>query len=251
MIENNFVKITNAAYKVLDFFPDVDPLKNKAKEKVLAILDNLTLISDAKGWVSLKKEMASGQLLDDIEVLENYLKLGKYQGWIDSVNFLIITKEYNKIKSEINPPKGVVRQGLEIVSGPNKVEESLSQGLHSKTLKTPQTQQTIKDITEDYPEKQNSLSQGAASYPVSSNATARQEKILQILTDRGKAQVANIINELPNITKRTIRRDLGNLLKSGKIMRVGEFNQVFYIIAKNTNKNVPNATNLPGTRVLS
>ena len=35
---------------------------------------------------------------------------------------------------------------------------------------------------------------------------------------------------LPDITKRTIRRDLDELLESGKIVRVGEFNQVFYQI---------------------
>src|SRR3989338_9857228 len=79
----NIIKTTNATYKLLDFFPDSDPLKNKAKEKVLAIMENLTLISDAKGWISLKKEKAAAELLDDIDVLEAYFKLAKYQRWID------------------------------------------------------------------------------------------------------------------------------------------------------------------------
>jgi DeoR/GlpR family transcriptional regulator of sugar metabolism len=35
---------------------------------------------------------------------------------------------------------------------------------------------------------------------------------------------------LPNITKRTIRRDLDELLETGKIIRMGEFNRVFYKI---------------------
>ncbi len=224
-MQDNFIKITNAAYKVLDFFPDSDPLKNKAKEKVLAILENLTLISDAKGWVSLKKEKASAQLLDDIEVLESYLTLGKYQGWIDNVNFLIITKEYNSIKGEISPPKGLVRQSLEIAPLPETKEEKLP----PKTIAP--IQQGVENLLEEH--------------------SKRQEKILHILKEQGKAQVSGIIKRLPDVTKRTIRRDLDNLLKRGEIMRVGEFNQVFYVITKNTDKTAENPLDLDRTRTLS
>src|SRR3989344_525485 len=56
----------------------------------------------------------------------------------------------------------------------------------------------------------------------------RQNKILSILSRKEKVQVSDIIKEIPKITKRTIRRDLDDLLKKGKIVRVGEWNQVFY-----------------------
>src|SRR3989344_3071453 len=112
-MEEAYLKITNAAYRLLDFFPEGDPLKSKAKEKVLAILENLTLISSAKGWVSLKKEKAALEVSDDIEILENYFKVAKHQGWIDSMNMLILVKEYEKIRNAIHPPQGIVRQNLE------------------------------------------------------------------------------------------------------------------------------------------
>ena len=231
-MENDFVKITNAAYRILDFFPDSDPLKNKAKEKVLSILENLTLISDAKGWISLKKEKVSADLLDDIEVLESYLKLAKYQGFIDNINFLIITKEYSKIKEQISPPKGVVRQSLEIVSAPKETQEKLLLG---QTLKDSPKGQQIMEVNKNDKEEYSE----------------RQVKILQILTEQGKAQVSDIIKELPDITKRTIRRDLDNLLKRGKIMRVGEFNQIFYVISENKYKNTEKPLDLGRTRALS
>ncbi len=224
-MDSDFIKITNAAYKILDFFPDADPLKNKAKEKVLAILENMTLISDAKGWISLKKEKASAQLLDDIEVLESYLKLGKYQGWIDSVNFLIIIKEYSSIKNNISAPRGLVRQSLAIM--PDAKDNKL---IEQPVKETPKNNQ-IQKIAEEYPD--------------------RQKKILQILTERGKAQVSDIIKELPHITKRTIRRDLDHLLKRRAITRVGEFNQVFYIIEENNDKRTENPLDLDRTRTLS
>ncbi len=204
------IKITNVVYRVLDFLPDSDPLKNRAKEKTLAILENLTLISKTQGWVSLQKEKAKAQVLDDIGVLESYLNIAKSQGWIDSINFLIIVKEYHRIKSTIKPPKGLIRQSMEIaynvVGDQTKVLPSV--GSLAKDRQEPSIRKEILVLAEKYSE--------------------RQRKILEILHEREKAQVSDFIKELPNITKRTIRRDLDDLLKKGKIVRVGEWNQVFY-----------------------
>ncbi len=158
------VKITSAVYKILDGLPESDPLKNKAKEKALLVMENLDLA--------------------DIEILENYLAIGKNQGWIDSMNFLIITKEYGLIKSSIQ--KKIPMQSLQLVQSGN-VEDFL---------------------------------------------TDRQKNILKILAKQEKIQVQDVIKEIPNITKRTVRRDLDDLLKKRKIVRIGEFNQAFYQIAR-------------------
>lgn len=156
-MEHDFLKIINATYKLFDFLPDADPLKNKAKERVLLIMEKLAV--------------GDSPASDDVAILESYLELAKAQGWIDGVNFLIIKKELGKFN--------VVR--------PKKIE-SIN--------------------IEDY--------------------SKRQEKIMQILIEKEKIQVQDVLREMPNITKRTIRRDLDDLLKRGKITRTGDFNQVFY-----------------------
>lgn len=224
MEENDFIKLTNAVYKILDFLPEQDPLKARAKEKALAILENLTLISGAKGWFSLQKEKASAQLLDDIGVLENYLKIGKYQGWIDSMNFLIITKEYNLIKSSINPPTGLIKKSLEINYRVSKEDVNLI------------------DKKEPFVAVQdNKLKIANKPLITIEKFSERQGKILQILGETEKAQVADFIKELPNVTKRTVRRDLDDLLKRGKIVRVGQWNQVFYKVLKDGALNQENS----------
>lgn len=225
-MQDDFLKITSTIYKVLDFFPSDDPLKNKAKEKVLAILENITLISNTKGWVSLKKEKASAQVIDDINILETYLTLGKYQGWIDTINFLILTKEYNKIKEKINPPKGSIKNNLEIISN---IKEPLPRMIEEKN--TPIGSYPEKLIVQD--SRENIMKKDKKFSYKNSN---RQLNILNILENKGRVQVSDIIKEIPNITKRTIRRDLGNLLKNGEIIRVGEFNQVFYEKVVRTSK---------------
>ena len=213
---SNGVKITNALYRVLDFLPEQDPLKNRAKEKALAILENVTLVSGTEGWTSLQKEKASAQLLDDIGILQNYLKIGKHQGWIDTVNFLIITKEYDAIKSAIEPPKGLIKGGLEI---------------GYRVLKPDTKPAHEKEPSRSEPVQQPIAQQGPPM--VIGKYSQRQEKILDVLAHKQKAQVSDLIKELPNITKRTVRRDLDDLLKRGKIVRVGAWNQVFYTLANN------------------
>ena len=63
---------------------------------------------------------------------------------------------------------------------------------------------------------------------VSVRLPARQEKILSFLKQNGKAQVWQVKEVLPEVTKRTLRRDFENLLNQGIIERFGERNNTFY-----------------------
>jgi len=63
--------------------------------------------------------------------------------------------------------------------------------------------------------------------------TERQEKILEILKEKGKIQVGQVKEFFPNVSKRTLRRDFQNLLKKGIIERIGEKNKTFYKLKEN------------------
>ena len=140
---------------------------------------------------SLVKEDIADQVLKDIEVLKSYLSLGKAQGWIDNLNLLILFKEYDKIKEEITASAD---------------SPWLSQG--------------------------HKISQGHKKEGINSEEklSDRQQEILKVLKTQEKAQVADFKKVLPNVTKRTLRRDLDDLLKKERVVRVGEWNQVFYQI---------------------
>lgn len=160
-MDEKILKLTNAVYKLLEYFPESDPLKNKAKEKALEILEN--------------------RKTEDIDLLLGYLQIAKNQGWLNSTNYLIIFAEYEKIK-KIKP--------LEVEKENPKI------------------------VLDKY------------------QITPRQKKILKLLEQKESAQVMDLQAVLPKITKRTIRRDLDELLQAGKIIRVGQFNQVSYKIGQ-------------------
>lgn len=168
-MKEDILRLTNIAYKILEFFPESDPLKQRAKDKALAIMSNPDQ--------------------DDIDILLGYFWIGKCQGWISSINYLIIVNEYEKAKKEIS---GFLSEDKK----PLQVEKSKAE---------PET-------------KKNK------------NLGGRKSQIVSFLEKNEKAQVMDLQKVLPNITKRTIRRDLDELLKIGKIARFGEFNQVFYRI---------------------
>jgi hypothetical protein len=199
--KHEYIKITNAVYKILDYFPEGDPLKNKAKEKALAILEQVTV-----GTFSV-------ELLNDVEVLKSYLSLARYQGFVNDMNFLIITKEYDQIKNQFASLEAQ-KKSVDIL------EKEIA--LH-----------TVRKEDKPEPEKKPETHQVVAPKIAGSSLKAvnRQKKILDILSGRQKTQVADIIKELPEVTKRTVRRDLDDLLKEGKVLRFGEWNQVFYQIS--------------------
>jgi hypothetical protein len=249
-MEDKFVKITSAVYKILDFFPETEPLKNRAKEKALSIMESLTLSANRKAgkedWVAIKdylaedRENTSKELSEDIEILLSFLKLGKFQGWISDANFLIIYNEYEKIKDEIpqshlayKPPQAEAlkkenagdRADLFRASPKEKPKiEDKPAVLNSLSLTiTEEPKQKLSSI--------NSSKEKEKKPDVSENfISERQNKILKFLKENKKAQVMDLKKVLSDVTKRTIRRDLDDLLKKGSVIRVGEWNQVFYQI---------------------
>lgn len=58
--------------------------------------------------------------------------------------------------------------------------------------------------------------------------TLRQNRIVDYLQEKGRAQVWEIQKIFPDISKRTIRRDFRSLLKQGLIERIGERNKTYY-----------------------
>ena len=199
-MQDKFLKLTNSVYKILEFFPESDPLKNRAKDRALAIMDNLVLINEISGWASFQKEKIRVHILEDIDMLLGYFWIAKSQGWMSSVNCLIIANEYEKIRNQIAPMiEPIIEPQIEPQTEPKVSPEPVLDNTESK----------------------------APSFSISD----RQQKILEFLSKNEKAQVMDLQAILSDITKRTIRRDLDELLEAGKIARFGEFNQVFYKLA--------------------
>jgi hypothetical protein len=192
-MEERFLKLITAQYRLLNGIADSEPLKSKAKEKLLHLVDCLTCIDVKNGS---ERSSLSREIISTVEIIENYLRLAKDNGYVDDINFFIIIKEYGFLKRSVS---------------------ILTREMQVKT-------QTVLNSAREY--LRSPVSQSREPY------SRRHQIIMNILAVKSQAQVADFQKELNKVTKRTIRRDLDYLLKKGSIKRIGKWNQVFYMITE-------------------
>ena len=108
----------------------------------------------------------------------------------------------------------------------------------------------LRPIAQDNAPVDNSVNKNKENVQLSS----RQEKIIEILIRQEKVQVSDLQKALNNVSKRTLRRDLDELLKMGRVERFGEWNEIFYKLQKQTlsrDKSEENSQDIDGTGLLS
>jgi len=147
------------------------------------------LILILKGNFHRSSNLVEG-IENDLEVLDTYFEIAKDQNWVSPDDILEIQKEYSNIREEIEKVK--------------KDEE-----------KNPQPKIKENPEKEKVAERNDIINE-------------RQQKILEILREKGRAQVGQLVSVFPQVSKRTLRRDFRFLLKRGLIERIGEKNYTFY-----------------------
>jgi len=194
MTKDSYIQLTNSLYRLTLFFPKKEPLRYKIREVGDDVLAKLLLILREN---SITPKTLIADIEKDLEVLDSFFEVAKVQNWISPYDILDIQKEYSKIRGEFE-------RFLVI-----KTEEKPIMGFPSF-----QTE--------------------AEKATIAININDRQNKILEILKERGRAQVGDLKTVFPDISKRTLRRDFKDMLKQNLIERVGERNETFYILKGRT-----------------
>jgi len=132
------------------------------------------------------------EILKNIKVLDNFFEVAKNQNWVSSSELFQIQKEYSNIQGTL-------------------------EGLY-KAEKIQQLEDNV------FPAVERLKNQAS----VRRELNGRQEKILEILKEKGRAQVWELNKIFPELSKRTLRRDVEQLYKEGLIERRGEKNATFY-----------------------
>ncbi len=145
----------------------------------------------ADGLQEEQKKQTNQHLLDNIEVIQAYFQLAQEQDWLNPANFAILKQEYNKIKAELTAKSAVSK---------------------------PKSPTTVKPAVVGY----------SPALAAPGALKQRNRKIMQILQQRETAQMRDIKEFFPEVTKRTLRRDVDELLKQGLIERMGDKTSAVY-----------------------
>lgn len=178
-----YIRVVFATYRVLDILPAEEFLKVPIKDLVNDILADLMFASSSDQNLVRQRGAVSSRVLKNLDTLYDYFTRVQTRHWIDDKNFLILVREYSKIKELL--------------------EELLEEELPQRIEEQPAVKEEVV-------------------------LSERQKKIVELLSQKAKAQVWELQKVLPQVTKRTLRRDLDDLLQKKFIERQGEWNSVFY-----------------------
>lgn len=200
MEKAHLLEMTNELYRLTLLFPKKEPLRYKMREVADEILANCLRWNLKQGsekiFSGYKMDTATpkigiNDLIGELEVLDGFFELVRAQNWVKSADLLTLQQKYQKLKEEL---KG--NSTLNLTFKP-KIEKKETEKIVAKET-------------------------------IGVGAEARQKKILEILREKGRAQVWEIKEIFPGISKRTLRRDFESLLKRGMVERIGERNNTFY-----------------------
>jgi len=190
------LQITNELYRITLLFPKKEPLRYKIRGFANDVLANFVSLPAETNLPTKVTIIKESEKM--IEVIDNFLEIAKAQNWVKDDDILNLQGEYSRMKEELTK---------------FEVEE--------KTKKLP-------GIITDEPPK---VPIAKVKKP---ELIKRQERILDVLKKKGKAQIWEIKDNFPNVTKRTLRRDFNKLVKKGFVERIGEKNTTFYRLISET-----------------
>lgn len=127
-------------------------------------------------------------VLQKLDVLNSFFELAKSQNWTKTEEALQVQGGYIKLRELLEKDKS------------EEIKDEAEIGMEVEAEREAQ--------------------------PFSMNE--REQRILEVLRERGRAQVWEIKKIFPDVSKRTLRRDFGQLLREGIIVRIGERNETFY-----------------------
>lgn len=224
MLKNNLIELTNKLYRMTLLFPKKEPLRYKMRgvaDDILADLITWEVFNSSNpGKVAVVEKREKGEVIlaieKDLDVLNGYFEVAKWQNWVSYFDVLEIQEKYDKIKRDFKKEIG----SLEIEEKDLKIE------LLPKPNKANREQFSVRDSEskEPAPERRGSLNRVERQDSLDS----RKEKILEFLKEKGRAQVWEIGRIFPEVSKRTLRRDFVQLLEQGLVERIGEKNNTFY-----------------------
>jgi len=196
MDKENFIELTNKLYKLTLLFPKKEPLRYKVREVADEILANL-VTREVFHNPNPGETMAVDNSKQKDLIFEIKKGLAVLKSYFEVVKWQNWVSYFDVLEIEEEYDKIESNLKIEFLPQPNKVDRA-------PTSESGQSFHRVLD--------------------------ARKEKILGILKEKEKIQVGELKELLPNVSKRTLRRDFDQLLKQGLVEKIGERNDTFYCL---------------------
>ncbi|MDP2641139.1 MAG: DeoR family transcriptional regulator [Candidatus Yanofskybacteria bacterium] len=212
-----FINLVFATHRVADILPEEGKiLQSCIKSSANRVLTDLLIFSEEGVLQEDQRSRIAPRILQEIEILYGYFRQAREWNWIAIENFLILQGEYNKVKEHLalflreQAVRAFSKEAVAFPARPQREEQKNHEIPKERALVRPQQQAPRKEVV----------------------LPDRQRKIVELLKSKERVQIWELQNILPDVTKRTLRRDMDDLLSHNLIERTGEWNTVSYQLKK-------------------
>lgn len=189
-------ELCSAIYRVTKLFPSGEVLSNQLRRSSSQII------------VLLAVDKICDTILK-VEEVKIYLAIARQQNWVKPVNFDLLETVYS-----------LLADGLSIVLNERKTAPE------KKAIMTPL-------LTEKKESGQKFILKGEEAngrLTENSEADSRQKQIIDYFNKNGQAKVSDLLLILGKVSERTVRNDIGGLIRSGFIKKVGSRKNAKYLL---------------------
>lgn len=221
-------KIVTALYMITEFFVYKEPLKWNIRNVSNDIIKDILILTKKSSSKTTKtlKDVHRGL----VEV-SSYVSLGHSIGLISNMNFSILSVEILKVSSEIENEikrhpdiKETVRQDFFNI---NEKEVSQVKG-HSVSIKDNKVYYKSEPVF--IREKSNKVSNQRQSLDSLTINESRRSKIIDVIREKGRVSIKDIIFQIPKCSSKTIQRDLVKLIDDGFVLKEGDRRWSMYFL---------------------
>ncbi len=215
-------KILAALYLVTNFLSTQEPLKWELREIGLSILSNVMSLKDA---LPSQKDELCVSIKSSIFEMVSLLEIAHFAGFISSMNFEILKKEFVTLLDSILSTK----KSLESFILPNNFFTDDSQDQSTETTNTQRVFDTkgVKDKNTVEAKRVNLKGQNHKKDTdtlgrVEIKKTSRQETIMDLLKKKKEIMVKDVSAVVNDCSEKTLQRELLFMVSQGILKKEGE-----------------------------
>lgn len=230
-------RLATAVYLVTNFLLDTEPLKTRLRTL------SLDFVRDAS-FARIGGHTTEGHSLDVLRgnILETLalLELAFISGLLSEMNFTILKREYAALRDAIEIKKTSHESRTDNLLGETffgssfHADESTHKDIFNKghnnstSFIMSDTRNTVREnYSKPTPFKSEQSKLKVFSHPKDSNVVnadreSRREKILKLVKDNREVMVKDIAAHFPELSEKTLQRELVSLVESGVLKKTGE-----------------------------
>lgn len=206
------LRLTTALYRVTDLLAHEEPLRRGLREKAGEIFASV-VVCGAEGSAGGDTD----RVWTATEILLGYLAIARTLGSVNPVNFMVLEREYRGLLTAL-PPRG----SRQAVSAEQPVKQDAAGAPH-------QIASMIKKETGHGavpgPAQKNPL-----AYEIGADIDGRKKAIIERLSDKGQARISDFYATFPDISSKTIQRELKDLVERNILKKEGDRKTTVYVL---------------------